>query len=108
MRSAPKTEARPPEQQRASAAGDGASPEQTLTVTDNRTGSTYELAITDGTVRALDLRQIKTDEDDFGLMSYDPAFMKTASCRSAYTYIDGDDGILLFVGYLIELLLERL
>ena len=107
MRSAPKTEARPPEQQRASASGDGASPEQTLTVTDNRTGSTYELAITDGAVRALDLRQIKTDEDDFGLMSYDPAFMNTASCRSAITYIDGDAGILQHRGYPIEQLCER-
>src|SRR5438128_12337471 len=92
MRSAPKTEARPPEQQRASASGDGASPEQTLTVTDNRTGSTYELAITDGTVRALDLRQIKTDEDDFGLQSDDPAFMNTDPIRRASPYLDGDAG----------------
>ena len=65
---------------------------ETLTVTDNRTGQTYELPIEDGTVRAMDLRQIKTDDDDFGLMAYDPAFMNTASCRSAITYIDGDAG----------------
>src|ERR1700719_3463412 len=78
----------------------------TLTVTDNRTGSTYELAIEDGTVRALDLRQIKTDERDFGLMAYDPAYTNTASCRSAITYIDGDAGILQHRGYPIEQLCE--
>ena len=65
-----------------------------LSVTDNRTGKTYELPITDGTIHAIDLRQIKTDADDFGLMSYDPAFTNTASCRSAITFIDGDKGIL--------------
>src|ERR1700720_1566823 len=86
---------------------DGAGPAQTLTVTDNRTGSTYELAIEDGTVRALDLRQIKTDEGDFGLMSYDPAYTNTASCRSAITYIDGDAGILQHRGYPIEQLCEH-
>src|SRR5947209_14121129 len=107
MSSPPKAEGRPPEQQRASAEGNGGPAQQTLTVPDNRTGSTYELAITDGTVRALDLRQIKTDEDDFGLMSYDPAFMNTASCRSAITYIDGDAGILQHRGYPIEQLCER-
>src|SRR2546423_10042840 len=63
-----------------------------LTVTDNRTGKTYELPIGDGTVRALDLREIKAQADDFGLMSYDPAYMNTASCRSAITYIDGEAG----------------
>jgi citrate synthase len=79
----------------------------TLTVTDNRTGETYELPIEDGTVRAMDLRQIKTGEEDFGLMAYDPAYMNTASCRSAITYIDGDDGILQHRGYSIEQLCEH-
>src|SRR2546423_4601971 len=88
-------------------AGNGAPARQTLTVTDNRTGSTYELAVTDGTVRALDLRQIKATEDDFGLMSYDPAFMNTASCRSEITYIDGDAGILQHRGYPIDQLCEH-
>jgi len=78
-----------------------------LTVTDSRTGRTYELAITDGTVRAMDLRQIKTDEHDFGLMAYDPAYTNTASCRSAITYIDGDAGILQHRGYPIEQLCEH-
>jgi citrate synthase len=80
---------------------------ETLTVTDNRTGQTYEIPIEDGTIRALELRQIKTGEDDFGLMTYDPAFMNTASCRSAVTYIDGDRGILEYRGYPIEQLAER-
>jgi citrate synthase len=79
----------------------------TLTITDNRTGRTYEIPITDGTIRATDLRQIKLDEDDVGLMSYDPAFMNTASCRSAITYIDGDRGILRYRGYPIEELAEH-
>src|SRR2546425_5192068 len=78
-----------------------------LTVTDNRTGKTYELPISDGTVRALDLRQIKAEEGDFGLMSYDPAYMNTASCRSAITYIDGEAGILQHRGYPIEQLCEH-
>ena len=79
----------------------------TLTVTDNRTGKTYELPIQDGTIRAMDLRQIKTGAaDDFGLMTYDPAFMNTANCRSAITYIDGEKGILLYRGYPIEQLAE--
>ncbi|HWI96210.1 MAG TPA: citrate (Si)-synthase, partial [Solirubrobacterales bacterium] len=60
-----------------------------LSVTDNRTGKTYELPITDGTVKAMDLRQIKVDEDEFGMLAYDPAFTNTASCRSSITYIDG-------------------
>src|SRR3979411_1787383 len=80
---------------------------ETLTVTDNRTGETYELPIEDGTVRAMDLRQIKTDERDFGLMAYDPAYTNTASCRSAITYIDGDAGILQHRGYPIEQLCEQ-
>jgi citrate synthase len=87
--------------------GNGAPPRQTLTVTDNRTGSTYELAVSDGTVRALDLREIKTGEGDFGLMSYDPAYMNTASCRSEITYIDGEAGILQHRGYPIEQLCEH-
>src|SRR3982750_129586 len=79
----------------------------TLSVTDNRTGKTYEVDITDGTVRAMDFRQIKVDEDDFGLMTYDPAFTNTASTRSAITYIDGDKGILEYRGYPIEQLAEK-
>src|SRR5438477_3664598 len=79
----------------------------TLTVTDNRTGRTYELEITDDTVKAMDLRQIKVSDDDFGLMSYDPAFTNTASCRSAITFIDGEAGILQHRGYSIEQLCEQ-
>src|SRR4029079_17172869 len=79
----------------------------TLTVTDNRTGETYEVPITDGTVKAMDFRQMKVDEDDFGLMTYDPAFTNTASCRSAITFIDGEKGILEYRGYPIEQLAER-
>jgi citrate synthase len=78
----------------------------TLSITDNRTGKKYELPIQDGTVRAMDLRQIKAASDDFGLMTYDPAFMNTANCRSAITYIDGDKGVLLYRGYPIEQLAE--
>jgi citrate synthase len=78
----------------------------TLTVTDNRTGKAYELPITDGTVKAMDLRQIKDGPDDFGLMTYDPAFTNTAACRSEITYIDGDKGILEYRGYPIEQLAE--
>jgi citrate synthase len=80
---------------------------ETLTVTDNRTGKTYDLPITDGTIRAIDLRTIKVSDDDFGLMTYDPAFMNTAACRSAITYIDGDKGILRYRGYPIEQLAEQ-
>jgi citrate synthase len=80
---------------------------ETLTITDNRTGKQYEVPIQDGTIRAVDLRQIKADEDDFGLMTYDPAFMNTASCRSTITYIDGDQGILEYRGYPIEQLAEQ-
>jgi citrate synthase len=79
----------------------------TLTVTDNRTGQTYELPITDGTIRASDLRQIKTSPDDFGLMAYAPAFLNTAACRSNITYIDGEKGILQYRGYPIEQLAEH-
>ena len=79
----------------------------TLTITDNRTGKQYDLPIQDGTIRAMDLRQIKVKPDDFGLMTYDPAFMNTASCRSRITYIDGDKGILMYRGYPIEQLAEQ-
>jgi citrate synthase len=89
--------------------GNGASAQaqEHLTVTDSRTGRTYELPITDGTVRAMDLRQIKVQDSDFGLMAYDPAYTNTASCRSAITYIDGDAGILQHRGYSIEALCEH-
>jgi citrate synthase len=88
--------------------GNGANPaDERLTVTDSRTGRTYELPITDGTVRAMDLRQIKVDEADFGLMAYDPAYTNTASCRSSITYIDGNAGILQHRGYSIEALCEH-
>jgi citrate synthase len=79
----------------------------TLTVTDNRTGETYEIPISDGTIPAPALRKIKVSDDDFGLMSYDPAFLNTASCRSAITFIDGDKGILEYRGYPIEQLAEQ-
>jgi citrate synthase len=82
-------------------------PKDTLSVTDNRTGKSYELAIADGTIKATDLRQIRTSEEDFGIMTYDPAFMNTASCRSAITFIDGDRGILRYRGYPIEQLAEK-
>ena len=77
-------------------------PQDNLTITDNRTGKSYTLPVENGTVRAMDLRKIKTSPDDFGLMTYDPAFMNTASCRSAITYIDGDRGILRYRGYPID------
>src|SRR4051794_727892 len=79
----------------------------TLTITDNRTGQTYEVPIEDGTIRAPALRDIKVNEDDFGLMTYDPAFMNTAACRSAITYLDGENGVLEYRGYPIEQLAER-
>jgi citrate synthase len=79
----------------------------TLTITDNRTGKQYEVPVQDGTIRATDLRQIKANDDDFGLMTYDPAFMNTASCKSAITYIDGDQGVLEYRGYPIEQLAEQ-
>jgi len=81
--------------------------EDTLSVTDNRTGETFELEITEGTVKAMDFRQMKESEDDFGLMTYDPAFTNTASCRSAITYIDGEAGILQHRGIPIEQLCEQ-
>ncbi|MEO6398483.1 MAG: citrate synthase [Tepidiformaceae bacterium] len=82
-------------------------PSNTITVTDNRTGKTVELPIVDGTVKAMDFRQLRENEDDFGLMVYDPAFTNTASCRSAITYIDGDAGILEYRGYPIEQLAAK-
>jgi len=82
-------------------------PRDTLTVTDNRTGKSYEIPVEMGTIRALDLRQIKAGDDDFGLMAYDPAFTNTASTRSAITEVDGDKGILLYRGYPIEQLCEN-
>jgi citrate synthase len=79
----------------------------TLTITDNRTGKQYDVPVTDGTIRATDLRQVKVADDDGGLATYDPAFMNTASCRSRITYIDGDKGILEYRGYPIEQLAEQ-
>jgi citrate synthase len=78
-----------------------------ITVIDNRTGKRYELPIENGAIRAMDLRQIKVSNDDFGLMSYDPAFMNTASCKSRITFIDGEAGILRYRGYPIEQLAEQ-
>ncbi len=88
------------------ASGSGAG-KNTLTITDNRTGKQYEVPVTHDTIRAVDLRQIKVKDDDFGLMTYDPAFMNTASCISKITYIDGDKGILRYRGYPIEQLAEK-
>src|SRR5437868_13142065 len=79
----------------------------TLTIIDNRTGKQYEIPIEDETIRATELRNIKVGEDDFGLMTYDPAYMATASCRSAITFIDGENGILEYRGYPIEQLAEQ-
>jgi len=95
----PATQTRNPEASTAS--------RDTLTITDNRTGKTYEIPITHGTIRATDLRQIKADPAEFGLVSYDPAFNNTASCISRITYIDGDEGILRYRGYPIEELAEK-
>jgi citrate synthase len=79
----------------------------TLTITDNRTGKQYEIPIQDGTIKATDLRQVKVTADEFGMMTYDPAFMNTAACKSRITYIDGDNGVLLYRGYPIEQLAEH-
>jgi citrate synthase len=81
--------------------------EDSLTITDNRTGKQYQLPIQNGTIKAMDLRQIKVSDDDFGLMTYDPAFMNTASCKSRITFIDGDKGILEYRGYPIDQLAEQ-
>ncbi len=80
---------------------------ETLTITDNRTGKTYEVPVTEDTIKALDLKQVHVQDGDFGLMTYDPAFMNTASCRSAITYIDGDKGILRYRGYPVDQLAEK-
>src|SRR5579863_6247260 len=96
---APATQVRKPE--------DTAMSRQTLTITDNRTGKSYEVPITHDTIRAADLRQIKVDPTEFGMMSYDPAFNNTASCISRVTFIDGDAGILRYRGYPIEDLAEK-
>jgi citrate synthase len=87
--------------------GGVATASDTLTITDNRTGKTYDVPVEDGTIRATALREIKVSDDDFGLMSYDPAFMNTASCRSAVTYLDGEAGVLEYRGYPIEQLAEQ-
>jgi citrate synthase len=87
--------------------GGVATARDTLSVTDNRTGEAYEIEISDGTVKAMDFRQIKVNEGDFGLMTYDPAFTNTASCRSSITYIDGEAGVLEHRGYPIEQLCEQ-
>ena len=94
-------------EEQSSNGGGVATAAETLSITDNRTGQTYEVPIEDGTVRAMALRDIKVDEDDFGLMTYDPAYTNTASCRSAITFIDGDKGILEYRGYPIEQLAEH-
>src|SRR5919108_1745134 len=101
MRSAMATETQHQDGAGVSAGGD------TLSITDNRTGKQYEIPIEDGTIRATELRSIKVNEDDFGLMTYDPAYMATASCRSAITFIDGEKGILEYRGYPIEQLAEN-
>jgi len=80
---------------------------ETLRILDERTNADYAVPVNKGTVRAMDLRQIKTGPEDFGLMTYDPAFMNTASCQSAITFIDGDKGILRYRGYPIEQLAEK-
>ncbi|MGI0090225.1 MAG: citrate/2-methylcitrate synthase, partial [Nitrososphaerales archaeon] len=79
----------------------------TLSTKDNRTGNSYDIPISEGAIRASDLKKIKTSESDFGLLSYDPAFMNTASCKSKITYIDGEAGILRYRGYPIEELAEK-
>ena len=80
---------------------------ESLTVRDNRTGAEYEIPIVDGTIKAADLGQIKLNDDEPGLATYDPGFVNTASCRSSITYIDGDKGILEYRGYPIEQLAEK-
>src|SRR4051794_13046412 len=95
------------ETQTASEDGGVATAQDSLTVTDNRTGESYDIEVTDGTVKAMDFRSIKVSEDDFGLMTYDPAFTNTASCRSEITYIDGAAGVLEHRGYSIEQLCEQ-
>src|SRR5216117_1411953 len=81
--------------------------ENSITIVDNRSGKSYKLPIENGAIRAIDLRQIKTDDNDFGLMTYDPGYLNTAACESRITYIDGDRGILNYRGYPIEQLAEK-
>ncbi len=81
--------------------------QESLILTDHRTGKTYNLPLFHGNIRTMDLRQIKTTPDDFGVMGYDPAFLNTASCQSSITFIDGDKGILRYRGYNIEELAEN-
>ena len=95
------------EQEQRDDGGGVATAQDTLSVTDNRTGEKYEFEITDGTVKAMDFRGIKVSEDDFGLMTYDPAFTNTASCRSSVCYIDGEAGVLEYRGYPIDQLCEK-
>src|ERR1700683_931761 len=94
------------ETQQSDGAGVGTDREA-LTIIDNRTGNAYEIPIEDETIRATELRKIKVNEDDFGLMTYDPAYMATASCRSAITFIDGENGVLEYRGYPSEQLAEK-
>ena len=95
------------EQEQRDDGGGVATAQDSLSVTDNRTGEKYEFEITDGTVKAMDFRGIKVSEDDFGLMTYDPAFTNTASCRSSVCYIDGEAGVLEYRGYPIDQLCEK-
>src|SRR3954463_10809895 len=94
-------------EEQSSNGGGVATAADSLTITDNRTGKTYEVPIEDGTIRATALRSIKVNEEDFGVMAYDPAFTNTASCRSAITYLDGEAGVLEYRGYPIEQLAEH-
>jgi citrate synthase len=95
------------ERQQGENGGGVATAKDSLTVTDNRTGETYEVEVKDGTVTAMDFRGMKVDEDDFGLMTYDPAFTNTAHCRSSICFIDGEEGVLEYRGYPIEELCEK-
>src|SRR5215210_2122712 len=95
------------EQQQRRDGGGVATAQDSLTVTDNRNGETYEVEITDGTVKAMEFRDVKVDEGDFGLMTYDPAFTNTAHCRSAICFIDGEAGVLEYRGYTIEELCDK-
>ncbi len=91
------------------ATADGSkAPTDTVTITDNRTGKTWELPVQDSCIRAADLRQIKVQPEEFGMMSYDPAFLNTAACRSSVTYLDGERGFLRYRGYPVEDLAESL
>src|ERR687897_2786279 len=95
------------EQQQSENGGGVATAKDTLSITDNRTGEQYDVEIENGTIKTMDLRQIKVNEDDFGLMGYDPAFTNTASTKSEITFIDGEAGVLEHRGYSIEQLCER-